>query len=173
MYTTCFLFLIIWIAYAWAWKEFQVTPPKEMAIQIEAPIFQQNCKNKKIPCINDCSFLCIEKESQCIGGVCQPTSNVNQITCSQQTGGVPMMVKHPVPHWVCVCTDSRFYGGKACDELHPDVCEHGTFFYLGRRRNICICPPPYELIKIDSKPHCVEKKMLGFYDETTMNRNIL
>lgn len=173
MYTTCFLFLIIWIAYAWTWKEFQVKPPKEMAIQIEAPILEQNCSAKKIPCIDDCSFLCIEKESKCIGGVCQPTSNVNPIMCNEKTGGVRMMIKEPVPHQVCVCTDSRFYGGKACDKLHPDVCEHGTFFYQGRMRFICICPPPYELIKIDSKPHCVEKKMLGFYDEAIMSRNVL
>lgn len=173
MYTICFLFLLIWIAYAWAWKEFQIIPPKQIDIQIEAPILKQNCSIKKIPCINDCSFLCIENETKCIGGVCQPTRNVTQIACSKKTGGVPMMIQDPVPHWVCICTESRFFGGKACDEQHPDVCEHGTFHYLARRRFICICPPPYELIKIDSKPHCVEKKMFGFYDETTMDRNIL
>lgn len=173
MYATCFLFFMLWIAFAWTWKEFPRTPPPERPIHIEAPILQQNCSTKKIPCINDCSFLCIEKESKCIGGVCQVTRNVHQIPCDLKKGGVPMMIKEPVPHWECICTDSRFYGGEACDEIHPDVCENGTFFYMARNRHICICPPPFELLKIESKPHCVEKKMLRFYDESIMDRNLL
>lgn len=170
MYATCFLFLMMWLGYVWAWSD--VTPKGDSVIEVRAPILKQSCDAQEIACIDDCSFLCVEPKTKCIGGVCQVEAALRDIECNEKTGGVRMMVKDPVPHWTCVCSDSRFYGGDACNVLHPDVCEHGTFFYLARRRYVCICPPPYELLKIDSKPHCVQPQMMGFYDEATMSRSL-
>lgn len=170
MYATCFIFLMIWMAYAWALRDAKETVTTGLAaIQMDAPTFRQNCSAKQVPCVDDCSFLCVENDTQCIGGVCQ--TRLNEIPCNAEKGGVRMLVKDPVPHWTCVCTDSRFFGGKDCEKVHPDVCEHGMFVYTDRNNYMCICLPPYEFLKIGTKPHCVEKKMLGFYDELTMTRN--
>lgn len=170
MYVTCILFLMLWLGYAWVWKG--VTLKDETFIEVKAPIFKQTCSTKEVACIDDCSFLCVEKNVKCVGGTCEAVKELLDIECSEKTGGVKMLVKEPIPHWVCICSDSRFYSGDACDALNPDVCEHGTFFYLGRERYVCICPPPYELIRIDLKPHCVAKEFIGFYDEATMTQSI-
>lgn len=172
MHVTCFLFLILWLGYVWAWRGGGSSPPKAERIRVNAPIVEQNCSTHEVPCIDDCSFLCIEKRTQCVGGICQPEKALRDIRCNEKTGGVKVMVKDPVPHWTCVCSDSRFFGGDACDELHPDVCERGMFIYKARARYLCMCPPPFELIKIDSKPHCVDEKMMGFYDERTMSQSL-
>lgn len=163
----------MWLGYAWVWKSVNLAPEDEStSIEVKAPILQRNCGAQEVPCIDECWFLCVEKDAKCVGGICQPERDVQDIECSERTGGVKMMVKDPVPHWTCVCSDSRFYSGDACNVQNPDVCEHGTFFYLSRERYVCVCPPPYELIKIESKPHCVEEKWMGFYDKATMSQSI-
>lgn len=169
MYAACVLFLMLWSVYAWSWQS-TVTGHPDFWIRIEGPLFRQNCGVKDVPCIDDCSFLCTEPDAKCIGGMCQvaPPS----VACDKSKGGLPVLLKDPVPHWSCLCTDSRFYGGPACSTLNPDVCENGTFFYMGRLRHVCVCPAPFELLKIDSKPHCVAAEMMGFYDELTMSRNL-
>lgn len=170
MYSTCLIFFMIWIAYAWAWRDMNQRSTGIASIRTDAPTFRQNCNSKKVFCIDDCSFLCVENDAQCVGGVCQPQAELNQISCNEEKGGVRMMVNDPVPHWSCICTDSRFFRGEDCETVNPDVCEHGMFTYTDRKNYLCICLPPYEFIKIGTKPHCVEKKMLGFYDELTMKR---
>lgn len=173
MYVACFVFLLLWCGYAWAWKDTHFAATQgESAIEVKAPILRQTCSTREVPCVDDCSFLCIERDSECVGGICETKEHVQDIPCSSKTGGVRMMVRDPTPHWKCICSDSRFYGGEACDQLNPDVCEHGTFYYTGRLRYICICPLPYRLLKIDSKPHCVEERMLKFYDPATMSTKL-
>ena len=171
MYAAYFVFLLLWIAYAWSWKEMEINSNEDLNIQIEAPLFKQDCTEKEIPCIDDCSFLCIERDAECVGGICE--SRKGMPPCNEKTGGMRVLVKDPVPQWSCVCTDARFYGGKACDELNVDVCEHGSFHYFSRKKFTCICPLPYKLIKTGTTPHCVEERMLNFYDEWTKNKNKL
>lgn len=171
MYATYFVFLMIWLAYVWVWRDMNLKPHVgKVSIRTDAPTFRSNCSTKKVPCIDDCSFLCVEKDVQCVGGVCQPEAQLNQIPCNAKKGGVLMMVEDPVPHWSCICTDSRFFRGEDCETLNPDVCEHGMFTYKDRKNYLCICLPPYELVVIGTKPHCIEKKLLGFYDEFFMKR---
>lgn len=154
-------FLLLWIAYAWMWNVLRTAPPTATAsIRAAAPTFRQNCADKEVPCIDDCSFLCLEHDAKCVGGVCE--TELQDIPCNEEKGGVRMMVQNPVPRWVCVCTDSRFFGGEECDTLHPDVCEHGVFMYRGKNCHMCLCMPPYELMTLGGKEHCVEKKMLNF-----------
>lgn len=175
MAATCLVFLMVWIAYVWScWTGGKATAwkGKSEAIWIDAPVLKKQCSTKEVPCIDDCSFLCMEKEVACVGGVCQLKDGASHtIPCSEKTG-LRMRVQDPVPHTLCLCTDARFYGGPACDRLNPDVCEKGVFFYFGRLRYVCVCSPPYVLIRINDKPHCLEKKWMRFYDPATMNQNI-
>lgn len=173
MYVACFVFLLLWCGYAWVWKDIHFAAKDETTIELKAPILQQTCSTHEVPCVDDCSFLCIEKDSECVGGICETKEHVQDIACNRSTGGVRMMVKDPTPHWKCICSDSRFYGGEACDKLNPDVCEHGTFFYSSRYRYICLCLPPYKLLHIELKPHCIDEKLLNFYDEATMSKHLL
>ncbi|GFY41642.1 uncharacterized protein TNIN_19751 [Trichonephila inaurata madagascariensis] len=75
------------------------TVPETMShVQIQIPVFQQNCAAKPIKCVDDCSFLCVEKSVRCTGGVCvlQPDEPVK---CNTEKGGMLMLAKNPVPHW--------------------------------------------------------------------------
>lgn len=170
MYATCLVLLMLWMGYAWTLRDRDSTVTRIASIRMEAPTFQQNCSAKQVPCIDDCSFLCVEKDAQCVGGVCQLMAELDEIPCNAEKSGVRMMVNDPVPHWSCICKDARFFRGEDCETVTPDTCEHGMFAYTDRRNYVCICLPPYEFIQIGTKPHCVEKKMLGFYDDLTMSR---
>ncbi|GFR22000.1 integrase catalytic domain-containing protein [Trichonephila clavata] len=65
-------------------------------IKCLAAVFQQNCAAKHIKCVDDCSFLCVEKSVRCVGGVCvlQPDEPVK---CNTEKGGMVMLAKNPVP----------------------------------------------------------------------------
>ena len=134
----------------------------EIKIQTKAPTFRQNCTTKEVPCIDDCSFLCVENNAKCVSGTCKSEDELIPVPCNKETGGILMIVNDPVPHWSCICTNSTFYGGDDCGQLNKDVCEQGVFLYKNRNNYLCLCLPPYELITIDNKPHCVEKEMLNF-----------
>lgn len=164
MYAICLVFLMIWTAYAWTCIPSTSTDTTAVILKMDSPVFRQDCSAKQVPCIDDCSFLCTESNVTCVGGTCQ--TQLNQIPpCNFKRGGVLMMIPDPVPHWSCICTESRFFGGGDCGTVHPDVCEQGTFLYRNRKHYLCICPPPYELVTIDSKPHCLEKKMTKFFEK--------
>lgn len=160
MYAVYFVFLAIWLAYVWTWKGSASRSVVSVRTHA-APTFRQNCSVREVPCIDDCSFLCVDPDAKCIGGVCRPETK-QPVACNASTGGVLMLSKNPVPEWTCICTDSRFFRGRDCATLNPDVCEHGMFLYQDRRNYECVCPPPYVLIEMDTKPHCVEKKMKNF-----------
>lgn len=162
MLATWFTFLLMWFAFLWAMWPHSASK-SEKTIQVQKPIFKQNCNVNRVPCIDDCNFLCVEQNTKCIGGICQ--SNPSDIECSEKTGGVTMAIKEPTLHWSCICTDSTFFEGDACDTLNPDVCEHGIFVYSDRNHFNCFCYPPYQLIFIHGKPHCVERYVLYFFTE--------
>lgn len=154
------MFLLIWLGFAWIlWSH--TTPKSFKNISVHRPLFRQNCNVNQVPCVDDCEFLCVENDAQCIGGVCR--SNPDVIECNERTGGVVMAMQEPTLHWLCVCTDSAFFQGPTCDTLKPDVCEHGLFVYEDRDNFQCLCFPPYKLIFIHSKPHCVEKYVINFF----------
>lgn len=160
MFTTWFLFLLVWFVFLWAvWPHSVLKSFKSLPIQ--KPFFRQNCNVNRVPCIDDCHFLCIEQDAKCIGGICQ--SNPADIECHEKTGGVIMALKEPTLHWSCICTDSTFFEGDACDILNPDVCEQGLFLYSDRNHFDCFCFPPYRLIFIHDKPHCAERHVTYFF----------
>lgn len=173
MYVACLVFLLMWCGYAWAWREGSAAKGDEPEIELKAPLLRQTCSTDEVPCVDDCSFLCVERDTECVGGLCQTKEHLQDIACNEKTGGVRVMAMEPTPHWTCICSDARFYGGEACDRLNPDVCERGTFFYLHRSRHVCVCPTPYRLLRIDSKPHCVEERMLNFFDPATMSTKLV
>ncbi|GFU74702.1 uncharacterized protein TNCV_2430921 [Trichonephila clavipes] len=88
-------------------------------------------------------LLFVQKSVRCTGGVCvlQPDEPVK---CNTEKGGIVMLAKNPVPHWMCLCTDATFWLGLKCNTLNPDVSEHGVLMYKGRDDYICICPSPYQ-----------------------------
>lgn len=172
MYAACFVFLMLWLAHLWAWKGSPPTGDGDVSIRVDAPMRRADCGREDVPCVDDCSFLCLGKGYECIGGTCRSVEGVRGVACDGEKG-IRMMVHEPRPAWTCVCKDARFYGGEGCDVLNPGVCENGAFAYVSESRFLCVCSPPYELINVDSKPHCVEKKWMGFYDERSMDRNRL
>lgn len=163
MWSAWSIFFLLWLGFAWI----MLTTPSDIAsapsIQVQVPTLKQNCVSKKIKCVNDCSFLCLEKKNRCVGGVCQ--AELDKINCNTSTGGIAILMKEPVPHWTCLCTDSTFWSGKECELLNPDVCEHGVFLYKSRDDFTCLCPYPYQLITINGRPHCVEKYVANFFPE--------
>lgn len=163
MHKTWVVFFLMWLAYVWVWKSSKLQVDNRQ-VRAEAPTFRQNCTTKQIPCIDDCSFLCVDRDAQCIDGVCQ--SREETVPCKEETGGVLMLIKDPVPRWTCICTNSTFYRGPDCSELNKDVCEHGVFLYVNRYNFLCMCLAPYELVTIDHKPFCVEKAKARFIKET-------
>lgn len=142
-----------------------VTTSKDLSsnLVVTAPTFQQNCTSKYVPCIDNCDFLCIEKNAKCIGGYCEPTDDLATVACETNYGGILMMSTEPVPHWSCICTHASFFGGKDCSVLNEDVCEHGMFLYNNQNSHTCLCLPPYKLVIIEDKPHCIEKSISKFF----------
>lgn len=160
--STWTLFFLMWLSFAWILVSTKLDPDDSKHIRVHAPTFQQNCSSKRVPCVNDCSFLCVEKEAECVGGVCRVDRP--EMACEEKTGGLKMMVHDPLPHWTCLCTHPSFYGGEACDVLNPDVCENGAFMYANRDNYYCFCLKPYKRIIINGKPHCVEEAVARFVD---------
>ncbi|GIY03998.1 uncharacterized protein CDAR_304881 [Caerostris darwini] len=128
-------------------------------IDIQAPTIHRDCTSQSIPCVDDCSFLCVESKVKCVGGTCVVQEN-NDIECQADKGGMRILVKDPVSHWTCLCTDATFFSGPDCGQLNPDVCENGVFFYTSK---VCLCPQPYQLVKLNGKPHCIEAKVANFF----------
>lgn len=160
MWAVWLLFLLMWMGFLWTPKPTQT----HAKIQVQEPTFQQNCCTKKIHCVDDCSFLCVENSVKCIGGVCVPDSHA-PIECNTERGGRLMLTNDPVPKWICLCTDETFWSGPACDTLNPDVCEHGAFLYNGRDDFLCLCLEPYKKVIVNGKPHCLENYMVNFFHE--------
>lgn len=173
MRNTWIVFFLMLLAYVWIWKTMKLSSDKSITIRAEAPTFRQNCTTKDIPCIDDCSFLCVENDAKCIGGICQIQDQLIPVPCKEETGGILMIVNDPAPHWACVCTNSTFFRGPDCSELNEDVCEQGMFLYKNRKNFLCLCLPPYHLITIDNKPHCVEKAKLNFFTENIDVKNFV
>lgn len=157
-----FLFLLLWIGFLYLPTVSKPSP----SIRIQEPIYQQNCSAKRIDCVDDCSFLCVERQAQCVGGVCVPKDQ-GQLECNKEKGGRLMLTKDPVRSWICLCTDETFWSGPACDMLNPDVCEHGAFLYNGRNDNLCLCPTPYKKVVVKGKPHCLDTVLANFFDDET------
>ncbi|GFY74567.1 uncharacterized protein TNIN_303061 [Trichonephila inaurata madagascariensis] len=134
-------------------------------VQIQIPVFQQNCAAKPIKCGDDCSFLCVEKSVCCAGGVCvlQPDEPVNVIRKKEACCFWP---KNPflidVSLYRCVFVQ--------CSPFEPDVCEHGVFMYKGRDDYMCICPSPYQKVVLKGKPHCLERTLANFFPEEVQVR---
>lgn len=141
------------------------SPDNNITIKTLAPTIRRTCSNKDVSCIDDCSFLCVENDAKCIAGKCQVEQEIfTKIPCNTETGGILMMVNDPVPHWSCICTNSTFYRGEDCSTLNKDVCEEGVFLYKDQKNYLCLCLPPYELVMIGIKPHCVEKAKIKFVE---------
>lgn len=160
MLSTWILFLLIWFGFTWSSLSFQ-SRDNAKYIQISVPTFKQNCTSKKMYCVNDCSFLCIEDNIKCVGGVCQ--LDPSNEPCDTKTGGVLMMVEEPVPHWSCICTNSAFYQGTNCNELNTDVCENGAFIFTDVQNYYCFCDEPFVRFFLNGKPHCTEKEIQNFF----------
>lgn len=163
MWSAWSIFLLLWMGFALIMLQAPSDMKDAPSIQIQGPTFKQNCSIKKVKCVNDCSFLCIEKESRCVGGVC--VTELDNLKCDTKKGGIAILAKEPASHWSCLCTDSSFWSGKKCNILNPDICEHGVFLYNGRDDFTCICPHPYQLITVNDRPHCVEKYVANFFRE--------
>lgn len=155
------IFLIMWIGFACSLQSLQ-TQNDAKNIQISVPTFKQNCTTKKVNCINNCSFLCVEDQMECIGGICELEQK--KPPCDASKGGVYMMVDDPVPHWTCICTNPSFFSGRKCDELNPDVCEKGSLVYINSENYHCFCNWPYEIFNVNGKPHCLHKKYRLFFN---------
>lgn len=157
-----FLFGLLWIVYAWI--GLHDTDPSNSAskIQVFEPIFKQSCESKPVACVDDCSFLCIEDNTQCIGGQCVPYAP-SPIPCDQQKGGILLL--DATPKWVCLCTNPTIWSGPECNQLNPDVCQHGMFVYYTSERYQCVCPFPYRKITTNGKEYCVEKHFARFLSE--------
>lgn len=164
MWSAKSLFFLLWIGFAWMLLTSSSDVPTATRIQIQHSPSKQNCSAKEIKCVNDCSFLCVEKESRCVGGIC--VVEQNKLNCNSKKGGMTILTNDPVNHWTCLCTDSSFWSGKNCDVLNPDVCEHGVFLYEGRNDFTCLCPYPYQMITVNGKPHCVEKHVANFFPDS-------
>lgn len=160
MWSAWLLFLLLWIGFLGTPSHVPINPP----INIHTPIFQQNCSSRQVECVDDCSFLCVEDYTKCVGGVCVTNENA-PIKCNEKRGGRIMLAKDSVSRWMCLCTDETFWSGASCDELNPDVCEHGTFLYNARNDFLCICPEPYKKVLLSGKPHCLEPYMVNFFQE--------
>lgn len=160
MWATCFLFFLIWIGFLWTLIK-PTTQELSKNIEVKEPIFQRNCNKNTVACVDDCSFLCVEDNIKCIGGVCK--EGVPDIPCNKEKGGIVMMVEEPIPHWSCICTNSTFFSGNDCETLNSDICEHGTFMYSNRNDYKCFCLEPYKYLEVNNKPHCVEKNLTNFF----------
>lgn len=158
------LFLIIWFAFVWITVTDVEPQQNPLHVPVQSPIFQQDCSVKKIPCVDDCSFLCDDQRTRCVGGICE-TQPKDPVECNTSRGGMLIMANTPVPHWSCLCTDSAYWSGSDCNTLNSDVCEQGAFMYIERDNFLCICPYPYEKVLLNGKPHCLEKRMANFFPE--------
>ncbi|GFR27703.1 uncharacterized protein TNCT_517491 [Trichonephila clavata] len=137
-------------------------PETKSHIQIQIPVFQQNCAAKPIKCVDDCSFLCVKILVRCVGGVCVLQSD-EPVKCNTEKGGMVMLAKNPIPYWMCLCTDATFWSGPECNTLNLDVCEHGALMYKSREDYMCICPSPYVKVVLKGKPHCLERTLANFF----------
>lgn len=155
----------MWLAFAWMTFS-SPDRPTSLSMQVQVPVFKQDCSSKAVPCVNDCSFLCVEQKVSCAGGVCVVDEDVSDIECDTEKGGMLMMTSTPFPKWTCLCTQESIWSGPACNMLNPDVCEHGVFLYRNRNSSLCICPYPYKKIFIRGKWHCLGKPQSNFFPET-------
>lgn len=160
MWAAWLLFLLLWVGFLWMPKS--SVPVSQ--IKVQTPVFQQNCSSKQVQCVDDCSFLCVEKQARCVGGVCM-TDEQAPVECNTYKGGRLMLASDSVARWICLCTDETFWSGTSCNDLNPDVCEHGAFLYNARDDYLCICPEPYKKVVLNGKPHCLENHMSNFFQE--------
>ncbi|KAG8173845.1 hypothetical protein JTE90_016334 [Oedothorax gibbosus] len=152
----------MWLAFAWM-SVSSADPPTPFHMQIQMPIFKQYCSSQQVKCVDDCSFLCVEKSSKCIGGMCVVDKYPNRIPCDTDKGGMLMMGADQ--SWKCLCTEESIWSGPACDRLNPDVCERGVFLYKTRDSAMCVCPFPYKKILVHGKWHCLGNPEYNFFKE--------
>lgn len=161
MWTAWIVFGLLWVGFAW-----MSVSPRDLSdafpFEIRVPVFQQTCSTKPVPCVDDCSFLCVERTAKCVGGVCAVDSN-QPLDCDTQKGGIPMLSQYPVPTWKCLCTDESIWSGPACNTLSPDVCENGTILYRSRDSIGCLCPKPYKKFLVNRKWHCLDRHVTNFF----------
>lgn len=163
------IFLCIWFLFIrFLLSEQNLEDKKNLKISV--PTFKESCLSKKINCINDCSFLCVENDVECVGGVCEIVQQ--KIPCEKDTGGLLMMLNDPTPRWQCICTNSTFFTGPNCNQLNPDVCENGTFFYSNAHNYYCSCFEPYEKFELNGKPYCLPKIYRNFLYSRMSNAEI-
>lgn len=156
------LFAFMWLAFAWM-SVSSTDTPNMLHMQMQVPVFQQNCTSKTIPCVDDCSFLCVEQKVKCVGGACVVKKDDDPIDCDTEKGGMLMLSSFPTPHWKCLCTNESIWSGPACDTLNPDVCERGVFLYTNRNSEVCLCPFPYRKALVNGKWHCLGKPHTHFF----------
>lgn len=164
MWAAWFILGLLWLFYAWMSLD-GVRQTSSTKLQLFEPIFKQSCSTKSVSCADDCSFLCVEKDTQCIGGKCVIKTSMS-IPCRQEKGGIPML--DATPKWICFCTDPTIWSGPDCGQLNPDVCEHGMFIYYALNKHECVCPYPYRKINVNGKVHCVEKHIAQFFVDHSM-----
>jgi hypothetical protein len=158
-----FVFFLIVLGLGWALLSPQ-SSKRLTAINVFAPTLKTNCAFKRVACIDDCSFLCVESNAKCIGGTCRVHKEDTE--CRTENGGIPVLTGDDLKHWSCLCTDSEIWSGPKCDRLNPDICENGVFMYKGRNRHYCFCPAPYAKLKTaDGRIHCVEHYIYRFLED--------
>lgn len=162
-----YVFFVLWLVLVWTlW---QPTRKDLSHVQVHSPTFRRECFENNVPCVDDCSFLCVERDVQCVGGTCRIQRQA-EIPCRTDRGGMRVMVNEPSPHWICLCTNSAFFSGDDCGTLNGDVCEHGVFLYTDRENNECLCPEPYKRVTLRGKPHCLQKHLATFLAENGQGR---
>lgn len=153
------LLLLLWFVWILA-----ASPKRHKSLSVLAPIRRRNCSGQNVTCLDDCSFLCVEGEAKCLGGVCVVPDH-HEIDCNREFGGMVVLAKGPSRHWTCLCTDPTFYGGPDCSERVYDVCQNGVFMYRANGQHTCICNSPYRKVVENGKPYCVEPAMVPFFPD--------
>ncbi|GBN65591.1 hypothetical protein AVEN_112028-1 [Araneus ventricosus] len=139
-------------------------PSSQRRFEVREGVYRKNCETDTVHCIDDCSFLCIQSNAQCIGGECIVLDDT--IRCRHEYGGLVVLTTDgkETRHWKCLCTDSSFYGGDDCGTLVSDVCENGIFLYKKRDHHLCICDFPFVKMVRNGKPYCLKPEWAAFFD---------
>lgn len=160
MLNVMFLLALLWFGFVWT--TWTTRSSSGNSLQLRAPVSKRNCSEETVDCIDDCSFLCVEPNSKCVGGKCIPFVSSNK-ECNRDRGGILVLTReNGLEHWKCMCTHPSIWSGSDCSQLNPDVCENGVYLY-NNGQGTCICSFPYSLLVLNGKPHCVDSAMLNFF----------
>lgn len=162
MWNVSFLFFLLWYGF-WFVAPTVVSEEQQPSFDVLQPTLKRNCSGRRVECIDDCSFLCVENGAKCLGGQCVVSSS--QIECDRDKGGIVLLARDPVEHWKCLCTDPTFWTGEDCSELSQGVCENGIFIYRGLQDKTCLCHFPFRKLVLHDVPYCVDPTVMNFFRE--------